>query len=266
MAEQFINPIIPNIGPGGEAVAGNAGAVFTATDRKIIKERVGDEINPSRNFGEVFLDRGLTPKVENELTSVQPEENPKEIESRRKDHERMLKHAPIAVARDRVQITNLTPEEQLLEEPAEFNVPPEEKIPVVTADDQKREERKKHETLRKETSKIAKELFLNSTSLFDQFTIEQNELHGLVSRIKERHLKRLLCTSREEFEKLTGQIKAETLHSAKPEAREWIESQLNELTKSAADYKLKLLHSLQDMGFNPMRDKNIKWLEKIVNL
>ena len=81
MAEQFITPIVPNIGPVGEAVAGNAGAVFTATDKKIIKERVGDEVNPTRNFGEVFLSRSLTPKVENELTSVQPEENPKEIES-----------------------------------------------------------------------------------------------------------------------------------------------------------------------------------------
>ncbi|MFA6169619.1 MAG: hypothetical protein WCW67_01900 [Candidatus Margulisiibacteriota bacterium] len=255
MAEQPINPITPNIGPAAEAGLFNAGAVFTAADRKIIKERTGDEVNPMRNFGEVFLDRNLTPKVENELTEVQPEENPKEIQSRKRDHERMLKHSPIAVARDIVQITNLTPEEKLMEEPIDFAPSPEEEAKVVAVSRQ----------LRQETAKIANELFLNSADLFNQFELEQQELHSLVSRIKDHHLKRLLCNSREEFEKLTEQIRAETVHSAKPEARAWIESQLKELTKSAAEYKLRLLRSLQDMGFNPMRDKNIKWLDRIIH-
>ncbi|MFA5034924.1 MAG: hypothetical protein WC500_04005 [Candidatus Margulisiibacteriota bacterium] len=266
MAEQFINPIIPNIGSTGEAIAGNAGAVFTAADRKIIKERTGDEINPTRNFGEVFLNRNLTPKVENELTEVQPEENPKEIQSRKRDHERMLKHSPIAVARDIVQITNLTPEERLMEETIDFAPSAEEeaKVVAVSSEEQKQAEQKRRQ-LRQETAKIANELFLNSADLFNQFELEQQELHSLVSRIKDHHLKRLLCTSREEFDNLTEQIRNETVHSAKPEAKAWIESQLKELTKSAAEYKLKLLHSLQDMGFNPMRDKNIKWLDKIIH-
>ncbi|MEE8637937.1 MAG: hypothetical protein V3T21_02720, partial [Candidatus Margulisiibacteriota bacterium] len=85
-----------------------------------------------------------------------------------------------------------------------------------------------------------------------------------VSRIKEHHLKRLLSETKEEFEAISEEIKKETLASAKPEAKAWIEAQLDKLTLEAAEYKLNLIKSLQKMEFNPEHKKNIKWLKKII--
>ena len=56
----------------------------------------------------------------------------------------------------------------------------------------------------------------------------------------------------------------ETLHSANPEAKNYLEAKLNKLTLAAAKYKLGMLKTLQSMDFNQERKDAIRWLEKMV--
>jgi hypothetical protein len=93
---------------------------------------------------------------------------------------------------------------------------------------------------------LAKELNLSPVEIFDKFLVEQKELHSLISRIKELHLKRLLTNSTKEFKKLSELIRKETLASARPEARAWVEEQLEKLTHSALEYKQRLSQSLKE--------------------
>jgi len=115
--------------------------------------------------------------------------------------------------------------------------------------------------LHKETAAIAKELNLNPSEILDKFALEQKDLHSLIYRIRELHLKRLLCDRREEFESLSDLIKKDTLAAGKPEARKWLEAQLDQLTRGAAEYKLKFLRSLQSMGLNDQQEKSLRWLQ-----
>ncbi|MBI5078608.1 hypothetical protein HZB08_01110, partial [Candidatus Saganbacteria bacterium] len=94
MAEPIITPVIPNLSLQAEAVAGSSSAIFTATDRQIIQELAG-EIRRDRSFKEVFFSKELTPKVENEQSTVRPGQDAvvKAIESRQKEHRRMLKYS-----------------------------------------------------------------------------------------------------------------------------------------------------------------------------
>lgn len=244
MAQQVIAPVIPNIGLQGEAVAGSSAVIFTATDRQIIKERAG-EIDKTRSFKELFMKKEeLTPKVENEESTVNPEPDLKELEGRRREHRRMLKHSPMTVPREQVEISIL---------PKRVNL---ETVKVET--------KKENQQLHQDTAKIIKELNLNPAEIFDKFALEQKELHGLIFRIKELHLKRLLSNTREEFDELSQVIKQETLAAGRPEAREWLEEQVDTLTKGAAEYKLKLLKSLESMGLNPHQERIVKWLQKVI--
>ena len=107
-----------------------------------------------------------------------------------------------------------------------------------------------------ETAKLAKELNLDAGEMFDKFALDQEALHGLIYKIKELHLKRLFSGTSEEFETLTKEIKQETIASGRPEAREWLSTQLDGLTKEAAEYKLKLLKSLDSIGLNSHQEKH----------
>lgn len=256
MAQQLIAPIVPNVSPQGEAIAGSSAVIFTASDRQIIKERAG-EIERGKSFKEIFFKREITPKVENEQSTVKPEQDLKALENRRREHRRMLKHSPLTLPQEHVEITEQTPEELLQPTTLEHT----NETVLITPSYEKVELGNKQEFSHK-TEAILKELNLNPNELYNKLSLEQEELHSLVYRIKELHLKRLLSTSPKEFEKLTEEIKNSTLASAKPEAREWLTQQLDQLTRRAAEYKINLIKSLQSIHLETQRE-NLKWLEKI---
>jgi hypothetical protein len=247
-------PIIPvNLGLQAEAVAGNQAATFTATDRKLIEE-LGGTIEKRGDFKALFLRRDLTSKVENEQTTVRQEQDITALEERKREHERMLKNATITKPRDQAEIHSAAiPTSGISHGPAEPK-------PVLT----NQEKTGPPPELNKETAKLAKELNLDPAELYDKFAVEQNELHNLIYKIKELHLKRLLSGTSEEFAALSAEIKKESLSSVRPEAERWLSSQLDNLTRGAAEYKLKLFKSLDSIGLNPHQEKLAKWLEKLV--
>lgn len=258
MVEQAIAPIIPNMGGQEAAVAGSSAAIFTATDKKLIEE-LGGSVDRNRSFVDVLKNKPLTPEVENEETNVKPHQDIKQLEGRQREHRRMLKHSTLSVPREHVEISNQLPDSY--EEPKETVLKPEPQASSKTAAPASDEDK----IVKQKTIAIVKDLKLNSAEIFDKFALEQNELHSLVSRIKELHLKRLLTDSQSEFENLTREIKKETLSAAKPEARAWLKAQLDTLSLGAAEYKSNLIKSLQKMELNPKHEKNIKWLKKIIS-
>lgn len=247
MAEQAITPIIPNFSIQQEAIAGSSAVIFTATDRKLIEER-GGEIDKTRSFRELFANKPLTPEVENQETTVHPGQNTNEVEQRRQEHARMLRNAPLHPHEERVEIRG----EEL---------PPLIQPKIVPIDPPKKE---KHDAaVHTRTIDIAKELKLDPAALLEKFALEQKELFGLISKIRELHLKRLLTDDHKEFSALSERIKKETTAAAKPEARRWIEEQMEKLTREAAQYKMGLLRSLQAMEFTRQREASITWLRSI---
>jgi len=250
MAEPIINPV--NTGSQAEAMAGAQALTFTATDRKVIAERSGGEINKTKSFKEIFADKPLSPKVENELTSVEPQMDVTEIEGKLKEHQKMLKNSPIISHRDKVIITNVSPDQAEIrgEEKSEDN----ETVPAAPADPK----------LHQETLAIARELNLDPTQLFAKLELEQKELHSLIIKIRDLHLKRLLCANRQDFAALSAEIEKETLASARPEARAWFQEQLKELKKSAAEYKLNLVKSLHSMHIDDSMESELQWLNQII--
>jgi hypothetical protein len=266
-------PIIPvNIGLQAEATAGNQAVSFTATDRKLIEER-GGTVEKGSDFKALFMRRDFTSKVENEQTAVRQEQDITALESRKRDHEKMLKHSNVINPHDRAQISG----EQAPDPSAIIPAPIIRRVssePVLTSlenvnlGQQKEKEKEKKEDktpqISKETAKLAQELNLDPAQLYDKFALEQNELHSLIYKIKELHLKRLLSNTSEEFAAISEEIKKETLASGRAEAKEWLSSQLDGLTKGAAEYKLKLLKSLDSIGLNAHQEKAVKWLTGLV--
>ncbi len=235
MAEPIITPINPTPGSLNEAIAGSQAVIFTAADRKVIEERGGD-FQGKGTFLDALAKKPLTPEVENAQTTDKPEQNLKEIEARYRDHKRRIKHATLYTSREHVDITGVTPD-------------------TVGSVDQ---------PVMAETIALAKELKLDPAELFDKFALEQQELFSLISRIKELHLQRLLSESQREFAALSRRINQETLRAAKPEAKAWLEAQMNKLTLESANYKLKLLRSLQSLNFDAKHQASIKWLDQVI--
>jgi len=242
MPNQAIAPIIiPNIGNQEAAVAGSSAAIFTATDRKLIEERTG-EIDRSQTFREIFQNKPLSPKVENEETRIKSEPDVTELEGRYQDHRRMLKHSTLYTPQDLIEIN--------------------EKLPDHYEEEKALKPEAQPSTIHNKTAALAKELKLDYLELVDKFSLEKNELFSLISHIKELHLKRLLCEDHTEFDTLTSRIKQDSLGSAKPEARAWVEAQMDKMTSEAAEYKIGILNSLQSMEFKSARNKTIKWLKQ----
>jgi hypothetical protein len=248
MAEAFINPMVPNIGNQEAAMAGSQAVVFTATDRKIIEER-GGAVDKGTTFLDVLKDKPLNTKVENEQTPIKPQEDIKELANRFRAHNRVIKHSALYIPpKEKVEISGALPDNYDNPPPPSLagNEPEAKKTPPANI------------------ATIAGELKLNPTGLYDQFELEQEELHSLISRIHDLHLKRLLTEKEKEFTDLSTAIRTETLHSAKTSAKSWIEEQLDNLTRSAAEYKIKVARSIQALEFSEEREQNIIWLEKIV--
>lgn len=252
MAEIPVGPIDPiNIGNQEAAIVGSSGAIFTAADRQIIKQRVG-EINPEHDFIDVMREGTLAPDVEdveNEESNATPQHTPVELKGRRRDHRHMLKHSTIYGTRERVEITNALPDNY-----EEGQAPPPQPPAEMTAAAE----------LTAETVLMAKELKFNPTELFNKLAIEQDQLHYLISRIKELHLQRLLAETKDDFYKITERIRLESLTGINKEARLWLEAQLDKLTLGAAEYKHSLLQSLQKMEFDQDRHKDLEWLAKTI--
>ena len=246
---------MPNIGLQEEAMAGASGMIFTAADRELIKERTG-EVARNRSFREIFAEDNLTHKVENEQTAVKPEQDLKALEERRLDHRHMLQHATVLEHKER--FTKST--EDLLKTATAPTVTysHDEKASPIIADKEKT-------VINPATANLVKELNINPDEIHGKFALDENDLHSLICKIKELHLKRLLSSNQEEFVRFSKTIKEETLASAKKEAHDWLTEQLENLTKEAAHYKLKLLQSLQDIEFDHQRESAIKWLKELTN-
>ncbi|MFA5114072.1 MAG: hypothetical protein WC529_07255 [Candidatus Margulisiibacteriota bacterium] len=259
---QFIAPVIVNPGLQAEATAGNQSATFTATDRKLIEER-GGALDKTADFKTLFMRRDFTSKVENEQSTVKQEEDITELEARKREHAKMLKHSNRINPHERATISQpAAPEAAIIPAPIIRRGSSEPVLANLESVEVNEEPAEKK--LSKEAAKIAKELNLDPIELFEKFALEQNELHSLIYKIKELHLKRLLSNTSEEFVALTEEINKETLASGREEARQWLAGQLDDLTKGAAEYKIKLLKSLDSIGLDPHQEKAVKWLQGVV--
>ncbi len=237
MAEPII-PIGQNTNAQSEAVAASSAAIFTAADRKIIEERGGA---PERkiSFEQAIAQRSNrdVPKVENEETPIRATLDVKDVQNRYNKHKQMLKDSPFKGEKAE------TDEEETVAQD----------MPSLG------QEKEVHE----KTIAAAKELKFDVKELLEKFALGQDELHHLISMIKELHLKRLLTESHHEFDALSKKIVAQSVTSVKPEAKDWLVAKLKELMLEAAKYKLGLLQSLQVMEFDKKREKTIKWLKQL---
>ncbi|MFA4884169.1 MAG: hypothetical protein WC601_00095 [Desulfotomaculaceae bacterium] len=266
MAEPIRVPLIPAAGSTEAAMAGVQGIVFTATDRKLIEDRTGAEINKTSTFLEAMSKKqSITDRIEDEHSEVnshveigvKPPQDVKGLKRRIKDHDRIIKYSNITAPHERVEITGITPEAELAAEERPTTDPAKTATPPVDS--------QPHSEMIAKTTAIAKELNLNPAELFDKFALEQSQLFSLVAKIKDLHLKRLLAGSRAEFESFSDEIKRETLASVREEARDWLDHQLDGLTRGAAEYKLNLLKSLQSMHYDDRKNDSVQWLRKVID-
>ena len=91
-----------------------------------------------------------------------------------------------------------------------------------------------------------------------------------ISSLKEQHLKRILTGTTDDFEKETGKIEKLTKKARKlgydipVEGIKWINTGLEQLAYNSASYKSQLLKSMQNLAFDPSREKDIKHLDSIL--
>ncbi|MFH1541756.1 MAG: hypothetical protein ABIE84_01555 [bacterium] len=259
MAENPINPIIPGQNYQAEAVAGNSAAIFSATDKEIIEKRSG-KVDERNSFLDVLKNKPLMADVENEASTIPPETNIPDIQNRIKFSRRKLKHASFASPRDRLEITNTLPDDYA----AAVDERPTSDEPIASAPAPAKPEDKANKMSEK-TAEIVRDLNLNPNEVYNKFSLEQDKLHGLVTRIKELHLKRLFSETEAQFQQYTEAIKQETFASTRDEAKDWLESQLNKLTMHAAKYKLKLLESMEHLYTDKQKHARGEWLKEIVD-
>lgn len=92
-----------------------------------------------------------------------------------------------------------------------------------------------------------------------------------ISALKENHLRRILTTSSDDFDGISGAIekltsKANRLGFDIPkEGIKWIETGLNRLGLETAQYKLDLLRSLQTLSFDEKRESDVNHLNRIIS-
>ena len=253
MADQVIAPIIPNLGAQSEAISGSQGVIFTATDRQVIKERSG-EVDSTKTFKELFLKHDLTPKVENEQSTVNPEMDLEAMESRRRAHRRMLKYSAVSTPHEHVELSGQVQEEAVAMTPPEVSIGVSNQSPVTS---QQSLVTDNEAPVDKREVKVTRE-----AEDYDRIAAEQKQLNNIMSRIQELNFKRVLCDNEAEFEKLSDEIKQATLAASQPEAHSYLEAKVDAITKTTAEYKLKVLQSLESINYDE-HDKNVKWLNKM---
>lgn len=263
MAEQGIVPIAPNMGGQEAAIAGSQAVAFTATDREIIEKRSG-KINKNRHFIDLFKERPLTPEVENEETNVKPQQNIRGLDGHQQAQLQVLKNSTAYEPKERVNLSNELPDKFAKNKPTKVKPDPEDTSQNNKDIPETEKKPGKNTRIHEKTAALAKEIKLNPAEILDKFTLEQEELHSLIYRIKELHLKRLFTNDKNEFDKLSKEIISASLRSVKPEAKNWLKAKLNLLTLEAAKYKLGIFKALQSMDYNQERKDTIHWLEKII--
>ncbi len=257
MAEPVIAPIIPNPGTQAEAAAGNQAVVFTAADRQVIKERAG-EVDTTRPFKEVFFKGDFTQKVENEQSTINPAMDLRAMESRQKEHRRILKYSAVTAPQEHVEISGEARTEAPVIHPPEVDLSAEAQVPVPP--DMVYEDKPATAVA---TAPVAESGQSGEAAAYDQVSEEQKQLNSIVSKIQELNFKRVLCDNEADFEKLSDQIKQVTLSGSQPEARAYLEAKVDLITKTAAEYKLGVIQSLESIQYDE-NDKNVKWLKKLV--
>ncbi|MFH1386100.1 MAG: hypothetical protein ABIH50_00325, partial [bacterium] len=221
--------------------------------------RGGGLLSPGKTFLQTIASQGvgeIAAKVENEEPTINEDRNQASLKGRIKEHHHIMKHSVVTAPKEHVDIL-------------EGNVPVVTPAPMPTPMPEAETPdnisiNKKEEELKKETVVLAQELNLNSSDLTNKFALQQKDLHNLIFKIRELHLKRLLCATKQEFESITEEITKETLAGLKAEATEWMLSSLNNLTKSAAEYKLKLTDSMQSIHIDNHLDNTKKWLTELI--
>lgn len=92
----------------------------------------------------------------------------------------------------------------------------------------------------------------------------------ILHELKSFHLKRVFCGAKKDFDyysKLISRLthKIRKIDISGDEANlDWIKGQLNKMALETAEYKLKVLHSMQKLNFEKSRQKDIHWLETTI--
>lgn len=250
--------MIPTPGSQAETAAGNQAVIFTASDRQVIKERAG-EVDTTRPFKEVFFKGDFTQKVENEQSTINPEMDLRAMESRQKEHKRILKYSAVTAPQEHVEISGEARAEAPVINPPAVDLSAEAMAPVPP--DMVYEDKPAAAAVTAESDETARQG--ERSAAYDQVTEEQKQLNSIVSKIQELNFKRVLCDNETEFERLSNEIKEITLSSSQPEAKAYLEAKVDLITRTAAAYKLGLIQSLESIHYDE-NDKNVRWLRKMV--
>jgi hypothetical protein len=207
-----------------EAAVAGSQAIAFTATDRKLIEERGGTIDKSRSFLSILKEKPLTPQVENEETNIKPELNPQEFAGRVKAHKKMLKHSVLINPQERVKITNKLPDEYQASETPVME-------PVTT------------------TPAVVK---------------LEPSLSTVKSKIKRYQLERLFTDDEQEFIRLSEAIRQETLTTARPESKSWLEDQLKRVTADTAEYKLKLLNSLDSIEHDTHHKQMISWLTKTI--
>lgn len=239
MAES-IRPVIVNMNATEQAIAGSSEAILTAADRDVIKRRSG-ELDTAKGFTDVvkeMFDKSRT--VDRVETGEKEKVEQENFETRIKLEKRMIRTAPPYEAK---------------EEP-----PP----PISIADLHVKEKKNIIDELEK-TLRAG----VVHKSVHDE-DAKKGEWFASVLLLKKLHLKRILCSSKKEFFALSRQIEKQTLKARKlglsisAEGVNFVEARLENMALETANYKLKLLQSMQEMDRDSAREKDIHWLNLVI--
>ncbi|MBI5700979.1 hypothetical protein HZC34_03905 [Candidatus Saganbacteria bacterium] len=233
MAE-LVQPIIINATK--QAIAGSGGAILSAADRDVIKKRTG-EIDTSKNFAEHVKKLFSQTKIIDEVQTGEKEKvEQDDFDTRIKLQRSLIKHAP------------------------KLNLP-EERVEIsVEAAVDDHIDRLEHAL---------------NTGIVDELkngaSPELIEWLNRVIELKQLHLKRVLCGTKNEFEELSIKIAKATkdarglgLKISRKGVR-FVEAKLETLAYETASYKLELLRSMQKISFDKEREKDICWLKAVIS-
>ena len=223
----FEEPAIPRIGPSNDAMVTSQAVIYSATDRGLAKDQV-NEVN-RRTIKEIFDQKNISPKVENQTTPVRAQQVVTGIDTAQNQLyllDFFSKFFKPFTRKNKLkeQLEAKGEKEKVKEEEKDLAAAPQPPTGSM-------EEVEVHS----ETAALAKELNLDLEEVAKKLELSPEEMHALIFRIRELHLKRLLCQSSTEFEQLTNEILNYTIIAAKPGAQSWLREQMNKLTYEAAE-------------------------------
>lgn len=258
-----------------EAIAGSSEIIFTAADRKIIKDRIGD-IDNNKNFTELV--KGLFSKTKT-IDKVETDE-------KRKVENTDLK-TWVKIENKLIKTTKYPEQKQKEEKETPHQIDPKEYEKRQKELNMAKEEFKKAyidmllcENPYERYSRLAGATALKSN--LEKLSVTSQEINNLIFEAKKTawlslvvdlkglHLKRVFSSTKKEFEETTEKIRSDTLRARKlglkinPEGVKLVEAKLEKMAYDAAHYKLDLYKSMQKMAHDPAREKDILWLERII--